>query len=171
MIQRLLPALSLVDRFSQERYRTLSARVLRRAGVTVEGLPLWVSPRVYFDIAKPGSITIGDRAVISHYVRLLTHDFSLDRVAEQKFGVSDREVAVVRPVTVGKQAFIGMGALLMPGVTVGEGSIVGAGSIVTKSIPAGEAWAGNPARRLCTTEELWEKRSQDSDLVWQQRRP
>lgn len=34
----------------------------------------------------------------------------------------------------------------MKPVTIGEDAIVGAGSVVTKDIPAGEVWAGNPAR-------------------------
>jgi serine O-acetyltransferase len=35
-------------------------------------------------------------------------------------------------------------------LTVGDGSILGAGSVLTKSIPPGEVWAGNPARKLRT---------------------
>ena len=34
------------------------------------------------------------------------------------------------------------------GVTIGEHAIVGAGSVVAKDIPAGEIWAGNPAKKL-----------------------
>lgn len=168
MYERLLPALSPLNRFSQERYRRLSAALLRRSGVSVEGLPLWVSPRTYLDISAPGCITLGDRCVISHYVRLLTHDFSLDRVAERKFGVTEREVALTSPVRIGAQSFLGMGVLVMPGVTIGEGAIVGAGSVVTKDVPADEVWAGNPARRVCTTDDLWERRS--ADFAWQERR-
>lgn len=47
-----------------------------------------------------------------------------------------------------KNASIGSGAVILCGVTIGEGALVGAGSVVTKSIPAGECWAGNPARFL-----------------------
>lgn len=169
MKERLFPALSVVNHFSQERYRRLSAALLRSSGITVHGLPLWVSPRTYFDIAAPGCIELGDRCVISHYVRLLTHDFSLDRIAERKLGVSDREVSHWSPVKVGAQAFLGMGVLIMPGVTIGDGAIVGAGSVVTKDVPDDEVWAGNPARPITSTDELWARRQ--ADLVWQDRRP
>jgi UDP-2-acetamido-3-amino-2,3-dideoxy-glucuronate N-acetyltransferase len=45
-------------------------------------------------------------------------------------------------------ASIGAGAVILPGVTIGEGAMIGAGSVVTRDVPAGETWAGNPARRL-----------------------
>jgi maltose O-acetyltransferase len=38
--------------------------------------------------------------------------------------------------------------VILPGLTVGEGAMIGAGAVVTKSVPDGETWAGNPARRL-----------------------
>ena len=54
---------------------------------------------------------------------------------------------VVGPV-LRRQAIIGGAAVLLPGVEVGAGSFVGAGAVVTKTVPAGEMWAGNPARKL-----------------------
>jgi len=49
-------------------------------------------------------------------------------------------------VEIGFDAFIGARAIVMR--SVGEGAVVGAGSVVTRPVPAGETWAGNPARRL-----------------------
>lgn len=51
-----------------------------------------------------------------------------------------------KEVYIRKGAFIGGHSIILKGVEIGEKSIVGAGSVVTKSIPAGEIWAGNPAR-------------------------
>lgn len=45
-----------------------------------------------------------------------------------------------------RNAFIGIGKIIIKPVTIGERAIVGAGSIVTKNIPDDEVWAGNPAR-------------------------
>jgi maltose O-acetyltransferase len=52
------------------------------------------------------------------------------------------------PVTVGRGAWIGAGCILLPGAVVGAGATVGAGSVVRGEIPAGETWAGVPARRV-----------------------
>jgi UDP-2-acetamido-3-amino-2,3-dideoxy-glucuronate N-acetyltransferase len=45
-------------------------------------------------------------------------------------------------------ASIGAGAVILPGITIGAGAMIGAGAVVTKSVPDGETWVGNPARRL-----------------------
>lgn len=47
-----------------------------------------------------------------------------------------------------KGASVGANATILAGTTIGENAMVGAGSVVTKDVPAGEVWAGNPARFL-----------------------
>lgn len=51
-------------------------------------------------------------------------------------------------VRIGKNCWIGAGALIMPGVSVGEGSVIGAGSVVTRDVPANVVAVGNPCRVL-----------------------
>jgi acetyltransferase-like isoleucine patch superfamily enzyme len=47
-----------------------------------------------------------------------------------------------------RSASIGAGAVILPGITIGAGAAIGAGAVVTRDVPAGETWAGNPARKL-----------------------
>jgi maltose O-acetyltransferase len=47
----------------------------------------------------------------------------------------------------GEKAFLGMGAMLVAGKakTIGEQAIIGAGSVVVRDVCAGETVVGNPA--------------------------
>lgn len=51
-------------------------------------------------------------------------------------------------VQIGNGVRVGIGAVFKPFVKVGKGARVGMGAVVISDIPAGEVWAGNPARRL-----------------------
>ena len=66
--------------------------------------------------------------------------------------------ALWQPVLVETGAVIGGGATILPGVTVGEGAVVGAGAVADKDIPAGEVWAGVPAKFIMTRVEYEAKR-------------
>lgn len=50
------------------------------------------------------------------------------------------------PVRIGKNCWIGAGAIILPGVTIGDNTVIGAGSVVTKDIPANVVAVGNPCR-------------------------
>lgn len=52
------------------------------------------------------------------------------------------------PVFIGKNCWIGAGAILLPGVHIGDGAVIGAGSVVTKDIQANVVAVGNPCRVL-----------------------
>ncbi len=52
------------------------------------------------------------------------------------------------PVHIGRNCWIGAGALILPGVTIGDNTVIGAGSVVTKDIPANVVAVGNPCRVL-----------------------
>lgn len=52
------------------------------------------------------------------------------------------------PVIIGKNCWIGAGAVILPGVTIGNNSVIGAGSVVTKDIPPNVVAVGNPCRVL-----------------------
>jgi len=51
-------------------------------------------------------------------------------------------------VHIGKNCWIGAGAVIVPGVTIGDNAVIGAGSVVTKDIPSNVVAVGNPCRVL-----------------------
>lgn len=97
--------------------------------------------------SEPYLITIGNNVQITNDVYLHTHGGG--QAARRLYPNFD----VFGKIEVKDWAYIGCNSQLMPGVTIGEGSLIAAGSIVTKSVPAGEVWGGNPAKRLCSVEE------------------
>ena len=52
------------------------------------------------------------------------------------------------PVHIGRNCWIGAGAIILPGVTIGDNTVIGAGSVVTKDIPANVVAVGNPCKVL-----------------------
>jgi maltose O-acetyltransferase len=50
------------------------------------------------------------------------------------------------PVRIGRNVWIGGGAIILPGVTIGDDTTIGAGSVVVKDIPSAVVAAGNPCR-------------------------
>lgn len=51
-------------------------------------------------------------------------------------------------VHIGKNCWIGAGAIILPGITVGDNVVIGAGSVVTKDLPSNVVAVGNPCRVL-----------------------
>lgn len=86
-------------------------------------------------------ITIGDGTEIGPGTQILAADHPRDPEPRRL------KLETGRPVTIGKNVWIGGGALLLPGVTVGDDAIIGAGSVVTRDVPAGATVFGNPARQ------------------------
>ncbi len=92
---------------------------------------------VILDVVK---VTIGDGTQIGPGVQILTADHPRDPALRRQgleFG---------RPIVIGRNVWIGGGALIMPGVTIGDDVIIGAGGVVTRDIPDGATAVGNPAR-------------------------
>lgn len=86
------------------------------------------------------AVTIGDRTMIGPHVKIFAADHPRD-LATRKTGLE-----FGRPVVIGKDVWIGGGAIIVPGVTIGDGAVIGAGAVVTRDVPAGATAVGNPAR-------------------------
>lgn len=86
-------------------------------------------------------VKIGNNCRIYHHVTI---------AAESAIG-SDIFVTIGNSVVIGVQSVI-IGRPNV-GLAIGDGAIVGAGAIVTRNVPAGEIWAGNPAKRIGYTDE------------------
>lgn len=85
-----------------------------------------------------GGIVLGDDVMVGPGVSFITSGHPIDP-AERRSGVTSA------PITVGRNAWIGAGAVVLQGVTVGEDAIVAAGAVVTRDVPPRTLVAGVPA--------------------------
>lgn len=98
--------------------------------------------------SEPYLVTIEDEVLVSSDVLFITHD-GATWVGRD---VSP-DLNTYAAIHIGRRAFIGARAILLPGVTVGERAIVAAGAVVTSDVPAATVVAGVPARAIGTTDE------------------
>lgn len=92
-------------------------------------------------------VTIGSHVLLGGGVKIMDSDaHSLDY--EKRGKGHEIDIPVSKPVSIGDHVFVGANTIILKGVNIGEKAIVGAGSVVTRDIPAGEIWAGNPAKKI-----------------------
>ncbi len=97
-------------------------------------------------------IEVGDDAGLSE-ARIMDTDFHSVEVTDQH-RANTRGVA--KPVVIGANTWIGLGAMILKGVEIGENAVVGAGAVVMHNVPPNVVVFGNPAR------VIWRLRKSDA---------
>jgi sugar O-acyltransferase (sialic acid O-acetyltransferase NeuD family) len=121
-----------------ERWATL----VHPAASVAEGTELGVGTLLLAGVVVTAPQRIGAHVVAMPHV-LLTHD---DQVED--FVTLAGRATLAGTVHIGQHAYIGQGALIRENLKIGDLAVVGMGSVVLQDVPAGEVWAGSPARRL-----------------------
>lgn len=150
--------------FNSEKYKEKYPKFLRKIGISISDSYYsekhgFIAPSVVFDANDYSLITIGDATTISMDVVFLTHDYSISKGL--KMIASKQNGRFLKPISVGKNCFIGMRTILLPGTILGDNVIVGAGAVVKGAFPDNVVIAGNPAKIICNTDE-WAKRHFDA---------
>ena len=104
------------------------------------------------------NITIGKGCLFGTNVTLCTTGHPIDPVERAKGGMYSF------PITIGDGAWIGAGAIVLPGISIGKYAVVGAGSVVTKDVPDYTVAAGNPCRPIRKID------ARDREYYWKDRR-
>lgn len=110
------------------------------------GAHVHIGSRVYANfnltLVDDGHIYIGDKTMIGPNVTIATAGHPVLPELREKalqFNVD---------VHIGRNVWIGAGAIILPGITIGDNSVIGAGSVVTKDIPSNVVAVGNPCKVL-----------------------
>ena len=105
------------------------------------------------DIYATRSIEIGDAAMISPLVSIYDSNFH---------PIDEGSATKKAPVKIGRNVWLGHGAMVLAGVEIGDHSVVAAGSIVSRDVPPRTLAAGSPAApvRELTASDAW-RRNED----------
>ena len=110
------------------------------------GYNIFLGNNVYFNyggiVIDCGKVSIGDDTLIGTNVQFLAAEHPIDPDERLK------KIEFTKDITVGKNVWIGGGAIIVSGVTIGDNAVIGAGSVVVKDIPANVIAVGNPCRVL-----------------------
>ena len=87
-----------------------------------------------------GGVTIGNQVMVAHGSQIISAGHRIPEAGESmRFSGLD-----VAPVVIEDGAWIGGGAIILPGVTVGRGAVIAAGAVVTKDVEPDSIVAGVP---------------------------
>jgi serine acetyltransferase len=107
-------------------------------------------------------VRIGDRCLIGRGTSIIGH-LSIEigedvftgmdvYITDQNHGYENLELSIGKqlpseqPVSIGKNSWIGSGAIILPGSKIGDHVVIGANSVVTGEIPSCSVAVGSPAR-------------------------
>ncbi|MEU4357336.1 NeuD/PglB/VioB family sugar acetyltransferase [Streptomyces virginiae] len=151
-----LPAARVVVCVGSPRDYAVRARLVRRLGLPADRYATVVHPTAAVSASSvlgagsvllahcvlTASVRVGSHVAVMPQV-VLTHDDTVEDFATLASGVR-----LGGGVRVGRGAYVGAGALVREYAAIGAWSLTGMGSTVLADVPAGEVWAGSPARPL-----------------------
>ncbi len=107
------------------------------------GYNIFCEEKVYFNhnclILDVCEVHIGANSMFGPGVQIYTATHPID-ADERRTGLESG-----KPITIGRDCWIGGAAIICPGVTIGDRCVIGAGSVVTKDVPSDCIAVGNPA--------------------------
>ena len=115
--------------------------LLRVCGIHI-GKGNYIGFNLMPDTNFPELIKIGNNVTISHNVQLITHTASpVKSFLSNKYSLS-------KNILVKDGAWIGAGAIILPGTIIEENCFIGAGSVVSGNTESYSLFGGNPSKKI-----------------------
>ena len=124
------------------------------------GHKAWFARQVMLDLTE--EIIFGDCSSIGNRTMFITqNDLGHSPIVPDLYPVT------IKPIYVGRGAFVGPGTVVTHGVTIGECAVIGANSVVTRDIPPYTLAAGSPAKviRPLDVSRIREFDPSESDII------
>ena len=118
----------------------MRAAIHRWRGVKM-GQRVFIGAEVFIDDAEPDLVVIEDDVTVIARVAILAHAIYPHHLRRHLADAENR-----KGVTIRRGAYIGFGAIVLPGVVIGEEAIIGAGTVVTKDVPARTVMVGSTGK-------------------------
>lgn len=138
------------NKYSSEAY----VKYLRKNGAEIGNNTTFINPKnTVVDEQKLEFIKIGHDCCITSGVVILAHDWSYSILARVYNDAPGKQ----RITSIGNNVFIGMNSIILMGANIEDNVIIGAGSVVSGRIEKNSVYAGNPARKICSLEEHYQR--------------
>ncbi|CAF0739876.1 unnamed protein product [Brachionus calyciflorus] len=115
------------------------------------GPNIYLEENVYMNhgciLLDVNDIKIGKGTFLAPNVQMYTAGHPIDPIQR-------RTVEFGKPITIGRDCWIGGNVIILPGITIGDAVTIGAGSVVTKDIESFSVAVGNPARVIKRLEKV-----------------
>lgn len=126
---------------------SLRTKLLKLYGIKFKNSKtVFIGTNVLFDNLKNVSTTIGENVLITSGVKILNHFPIITKDGVSEFSMGN--------IVIEDNVFIGMNALIIKPITIGKGAVIGAGAVVTKDVPSGAIVGGNPATIIGYTKDF-----------------
>lgn len=91
-------------------------------------------------ILDAAPVTIGHDVLLGPGVNISTVSHPLNAERRQQ------KLEIAKPIVIGNNVWVGMGAQILSGVTIGDNAVIAAGAVVAKDVAASTLVAGVPAK-------------------------
>jgi len=117
--------------------QSLRIAMYKKAGVKILGTPCMFGGHVWIDVLHSSAVTIEDDVSLAGYDYILAHS-----------NLPGYKMEGEKPVRIKKGARIAINVTILPGVTIGKNAVIGAGAVVVRDIPDDCVAVGVPAKPL-----------------------
>lgn len=149
--------MKLIDKLISFYYKTSSAKYinfLRKKGLSIgEDCFLYSPNTLYIDESALKYIKIGNKVQIAKGVIILGHDYSASVLAPVYYDLP----LLQKETVIGNNVLLGMNSIILNGTLIGDNVIIGAGAVCKGIIESNSVYAGNPAKKICSLDEYYQK--------------